>query len=77
LLSSIKYSASPENSKNKATFFTHSRQQHDGKYDETRVRGKAQRDGRSPLLYIDAELSWQHAKIWLPWQHGSVRVVFE
>jgi len=27
--------------------------------------------------FTDAELLWQHAKIWLPWQQGSIRVVFE
>jgi len=27
--------------------------------------------------FTDAEILWKHAKIWLPWQQGSVRVVFE
>jgi len=27
--------------------------------------------------FRDAKLLWQHAKIWLPWQQGSGRVMFE
>jgi len=31
-----------------------------------------------PLVVVGlhAELRWQHAKIWLPWQQGSIRIVF-
>ena len=27
--------------------------------------------------FTDVELLWQYAKTWLPWQQGSVTVVFE